>query len=213
MADVMQVGNQQIQKGMAVGAKSELSNVRRLSKRALTLPLEVQERISDAVDEQFGQRFWEDKFGNQTRKRIANVLFMSVQKGWTLQETAAFLMQDRFGIFTKERALRIARTETTAALGGGAWIARQEAIAEGAIIGEEWNAILDSRTRNMHKFADGQVTARDALGLWYVRDRNGNILADGPEFVLGNERARYPGDPNLSAENRVNCRCAANAVV
>lgn len=522
ITEVMKVANDQILRGFRRGARMELSNVRVIAKRATALPLEVQEKISDALDHQFNQDFWEDNFGKSTRRRLANVLFRSMQEGWTLQETADFLRQDRFGIFSIDRALRIARTEclpgdatvnaadvtaiyrrwysgpliqivtksgrefsctanhpvltpqgwraagelqvganlvcdrrhgklssstgnvnvknppitiseifdslsavfvterfcgrkpdfhgdgrdsdvdilrpngilgignftpisksiaqniftpsdmccvlaatsgqpfnggipvnqlhrfikisdldstisqnslndafastmltsqsfqgfssqvpfcnrlfgnvlsdeaaissidqersgicktaaypsrltnrldlinakssiigntvgtqpsqvevddvlflgirerwsghvynlttidgyflsgglytgnTTGALNGGAWIARQEAIREGSVIGEEWNAILDSRLRNLHRFANGQVSFQDAVGRWMVRTIGGDIIADGREFVLGDERARYPGDPKLSAANRVNCRCVATAVV
>ena len=213
MADVQKTGNQQIERGMIVGAKSELSQVRRLAKRAVSLPLEVQEQISDAIDAQFNSWFWEHNFGDATRRRISNALFQAATEGFTLQETVELLRLDRFGIFSKVRAERIARTELTGALNGGAWIARQEAIDEGAIVGEEWNAILDDRTRNKHRQAHGQVSERDSIGVWYVRDANGYTLAEGREFVLGTERARYPGDPNLSAGNRIYCRCTTNAVV
>ncbi len=212
--EIMKVANDQILRGFRRGARTELSNVRVIAKRSATaLPLEVQERISDALDKQFNQDFWEENFGKSTRRRLANVLFRSMQEGWTLQETADFLRQDRFGIFSIDRALRIARTESTGALNGGAWIARQEAIRDGSVIGEEWNAILDARLRNTHRFANGQVSFQDAMGRWMVRTVSGDIIADGREFVLGDERARYPGDPKLSAANRVNCRCVSTAVV
>ncbi len=211
--EIMKVANDQILRGFRRGARTELSNVRVIAKRVSTLPLEVQEKISDALDKQFNQDFWEENFSRSTRRRLANVLFRSMQEGWTLQETADFLRQDRFGIFSIDRALRIARTETTGALNGGAWIARQEAIRDGSVIGEEWNAILDARLRNTHRFANGQVSFQDAVGRWMVRTVSGDIIADGREFVLGDERARYPGDPKLSAENRVNCRCVTTAVV
>ena len=116
--DMMKVANDHIRKGYKRGAKAELSQVRGLAKRLPQISLELQDNISDAVDEEFNQDFWEANFGNSTRRRLANVLFGAVQDGWTLQETAEFLQQDKFGIFSKERATRIARTEMTAAMNG-----------------------------------------------------------------------------------------------
>lgn len=212
--DVRKVANEQIARGMRHGARQELSQVRRLKKRArVELPLEVQEQISDAIDEMFSSYFWENNFGNATRRRISNLLFTATTQGWTLQETAQALSQDKFGAFTKTRADRVARTEITAALNSGAWISRQSALDEGVLLGEEWNAILDDRLRRKHRFAHGQVVERDSIGDWYVRGADGITLAEGRAFLLVNERARFPGDPNLSAGNRIHCRCTVEAVV
>lgn len=54
-----------------------------------------------------------------------------------------------------------------------------------------WVAILDERTRDWHADADGQVAEV------------------GQPFVVDGESLDYPGDPNGSPENIINCRCTA----
>lgn len=55
-----------------------------------------------------------------------------------------------------------------------------------------WNAILDSKTREAHAEADGQVV-----------DVNSSFIVDGEELS-------YPRDENGSAGNTINCRCIAS---
>jgi hypothetical protein len=52
-----------------------------------------------------------------------------------------------------------------------------------------WVAVLDNQTRPEHAFADGQSV-----------DIN-------ESFDVGGEELEYPGDPNGSAGNIINCRC------
>lgn len=186
----------------AVGAR-RLTRI--LTKRFNTLPFEMQVAISDMLDEQFSSDFWVQNFGEATRRRIANLLFRSIQEGMTPAETFELLRQDRLGIFSMTRAERIARTEVTAMLNGGAYLARRQGWADGLVIGEQWSAILDRVTRNSHRAAHGQTVSQGADGRMVVRDINNQEIAEGRLFVIGSERARFPGDPNLSAANRVHC--------
>jgi len=54
-----------------------------------------------------------------------------------------------------------------------------------------WIAVLDQKTRLGHVFADGQVVSADA------------------PFLVDGEYLRFPGDPNGSPGNIINCRCAS----
>lgn len=54
-----------------------------------------------------------------------------------------------------------------------------------------WVAILDDRTRDWHAEADGQEVGIDE------------------PFIVNGEELDYPGDPNGSDENIINCRCAS----
>lgn len=55
-----------------------------------------------------------------------------------------------------------------------------------------WIAILDKRTRQSHAEADfQQVNVND-------------------DFFIGGNRAKFPRDPNLPAEESINCRCIAD---
>jgi hypothetical protein len=54
-----------------------------------------------------------------------------------------------------------------------------------------WVSVLDERTRDWHAEADGQ-----------------EVGADEP-FIVNGEELDYPGDPNGSPENIINCRCVS----
>ena len=86
-----------------------------------------------------------------------------------------------------ERATLIARTETIAATNGANMAAYR---ISGVELRKEWLATGDARTRDTHRAASGQLVERDA------------------PFTVGGYPADYPGDPNLPASERVNCRCA-----
>jgi SPP1 gp7 family putative phage head morphogenesis protein len=80
---------------------------------------------------------------------------------------------------------RIARTETIRASNFGALESYQQAGAEK----KEWMAELDERVRDTHREADGQVKAVDE------------------PFDVGGEELMFPGDPDGSPEETINCRC------
>lgn len=89
-------------------------------------------------------------------------------------------------LFYRWQALRIARTETTGASNYGA------SIASGVVnyvIEKEWISGADGRTRMDHAYADSQK------------------VLEHDSFNVGGERMKYPGDPNGSAGNVINCRC------
>jgi len=94
----------------------------------------------------------------------------------------------------KARAERIARTEATGALNAGADATRGELADLGLVTGKTWLAVLDKDTRDDHEEANGQTVG--------VND----------PFKVGGEECAYPGDVNLSAGQRVNCRCVAVSV-
>ena len=92
---------------------------------------------------------------------------------------------------TAARALRIIRTEGQTAMNSGqdaAYYKAEKAGVEGRYI---WDATLDGRTRREHGDMD-QKARNEKTGLFA-----------GP----GSEVSRYPADMNLSAGNRINCRC------
>jgi hypothetical protein len=91
--------------------------------------------------------------------------------------------------------LRIIRTEGMAAINAGQNDAYARAKANGIDLNEVWDATLDGKTRPSHQQADG--TKKDENGYFYV----------------GGEKARYPCDENLTAGERINCRCRIRAEI
>ena len=93
------------------------------------------------------------------------------------------------------QALRIARTESTAAAN---YAALQAAEVSGYMMVKEWISATDHRTRD-HKKGDEY----DHLHM------NGQQVPLRDEFVFndGDDKLQYPGDPTGEAGNIINCRC------
>ena len=79
----------------------------------------------------------------------------------------------------------IARTETIKMSNAGA----NALYKDWGVFKQEWLATNDARTRPDHLAASGQV------------------VSVGGTFTVGGEQLRYPGDPNGSLENTIQCRC------
>lgn len=94
-------------------------------------------------------------------------------------------------------AIRILRTEGRTAQSAGQEYTYLQAKKKGIDGREIWDATLDGRTRPSHGAMDGASKTDEG---WVLL--NGGTTA-GPNGEL----AMYPGDPNLSAGERINCRC------
>lgn len=199
-----EVANRQVLRGLARGvrmtlhltdsvAKIDTSNFgfpQDLDVDAFRMTRAMQQATKQILDETYGQQYWQN-IGTVTRNKLQRTIQRGLREAMSSKEVAREIEQDKSGIFSRERANRIARTETTGALNGGAWLARQELYKDGIITEEEWLAIKDEDTRSTHFDADGQ--RKGQLGF----------------FTVGGEQARFPGDPLLSAGERINCRCTA----
>ena len=93
--------------------------------------------------------------------------------------------------FNRPQALRIARTETTAAAN---FAATEASGVSGFVMLKEWISALDARTRDDHSAV------------------NGKRVPEGEAFSVGGEKLLYPGDPRGSAGNVVNCRCTVATI-
>ena len=85
------------------------------------------------------------------------------------------------------KTLRIAKTEGHRIQCESAYNVQVRAKQKGATIVKQWDSTLDSRTRESHQKLDGEIVN--------VNEKFSNGLL-------------YPGDPNGSASEVVNCRCA-----
>jgi uncharacterized protein with gpF-like domain len=84
------------------------------------------------------------------------------------------------------RAMVIARTEVISASNFGSQLGAR---STGLQLEKQWLATPDTRTRDSHADADGQTRKLDE------------------EYIVGGEALMFPGDPQGSAENVINCRC------
>lgn len=125
-----------------------------------------------------------------TRKKIISILNEGIQKNMTLNEIAQRLMSP---MMHRQRAMRIARTETTRAMNAGILVAAATLPYK---VKKQWITSEDERVR-------GNPFSHVAL--------HGTTLPLEVAFNNG-EHIRFPGDPNASPENVINCRCVLNIV-
>lgn len=140
-----------------------------------------------------------------SEREIAALLQQGAREGWSVPQmqrglTQMFQQWIDGGVdaadFAGERlppyrAEAIARTETIRAANAGS-----EAIYRAnAVERKEWLAAIDSRTRDSHAIASGQIVGMDEA------------------FQVGGFAMRYPGDPNAPPGETVNCRCVVLPVM
>jgi len=141
---------------------------------------------------------------------IASSLFLAlgsdIGSSSASNEAIAASSQKEFNRKTRSRPQTIAVTETQTASEGSKEI-EAERVAETAaqsanttpseVMSKEWVAVLDSRTRSAHVFADGQRVSIDEV------------------FEVDGEELMFPGDESRGASvgNIINCRCIASYVV
>lgn len=125
-----------------------------------------------------------------TRESVIQALDESLDL--PISEQASYMV-DKLGDpdFTRNRALVIARTESTTAAGCGALLGADSSDYETA---KMWLSVLDANTRPTHVEANGeQVSLNDT-------------------FVVGDDLMQYPGDISASAKEVINCRCTVAIV-
>lgn len=123
----------------------------------------------------------------ETRQRVAQTIAAGVAEDMTKDEIAD-MIKAAYADMKTSRAFTISRTEVGAAYGfGNHEGARQGAAQYGLALEKAWLSSRDDRVRDRHQLMDGEVAAMDA------RYSNG---------------LKYPGDPDGSAEEVINCRCA-----
>jgi SPP1 gp7 family putative phage head morphogenesis protein len=122
-----------------------------------------------------------------TYRAIQQALADGVAQGWSIEELATAI-RSVFSTASQQRAEMIARTEVLSAY-NGAQALEAALLPEDVVAGKEWVSVRDERVRDAHGEADGQTVA----------------VAD--PFSVEAEELLYPGDPNGSPDNIINCRC------
>lgn len=138
-----------------------------------------------------------------TRLWLVRALAQAFIEGLTQTETVKSILEV-VGSISKMRARTIARTETHGAANYGANVAVKKTDLP---MNREWISAQDPRTRSTedgdlfdHLGADGQVVGADQP--FQIAKLNG-----------GSEALMFPGDPNGSAGNVINCRCSLGFIV
>jgi len=125
------------------------------------------------------------KIDETTKDILKNIIEVKKLDGYSNVMIAGFITEN-IDSLTNYRSARIARTEVHT----GTNTAIHESVALTERVQEhEWGGALDERERSAHAAAEGQ-----------------RVPMDQPFLVMA-EELRYPGDPNGSAANVINCRC------
>lgn len=149
------------------------------------LPQYVIDAIRQAWRELEQQPYWLE-IQKATATKLTELISAGIQEGLNGSDMRKSIQLALAGI-GRTRADAIARTETTLAYNSGHEAAYQGLAADGIEFQKKWMAVVDGDTRESHAAANGQAAGADGL------------------FTVGGEQARYPGDSNLSAAERVNC--------
>lgn len=118
--------------------------------------------------------------GDTTRRQIQRQIQEMIDKGESIEWLTQQLESSEF---TAWRAEMIARTESNRAINYGAQIGAEKT---GFKTLKEWVSVHDNRTRHSHIQLDGVTRPQ------------------GQEFREG---LQFPGDPNASGSETINCRC------
>lgn len=125
--------------------------------------------------------------------KVNSQILQGVLQGESADQMAQRLMN--VSTMNQESALRNARTAVTSAQNKGRVDAMHQCEDDGVIMGKEWIATQDERTREAHAELDRVVVKIDEP----FENEIGQIM--------------YPGDPNADPANTYNCRCTIAEVV
>lgn len=159
----------------------------------LELSPEIVQEVIASVTVQLEQPYWRTS-AETFREAVAEIIADGIQEGVGVRTMASQIRERLDGPQAAMRALRIARTETTAALNAGSNVAAQELRDAGVGIVKRWVATLDDRVRPTHLALDSIAVGEDE------------------NFDVGGFPAPYPAHVSLPAKERVNCRCARQFV-
>jgi HK97 family phage portal protein len=137
-----------------------------------------------------------------TRAEIKNIIMMGINAGWAIgdeetPDTIAYAIGQLYlDQIIPNRSETIARTETMTAANKGSLSGAQQAESEfGARLLKIWIPTQDGDTRDTH----AEMSSHPAIALT-------------AKFRVGQSLGEYPADWELSARERINCRCAVGYV-
>lgn len=129
---------------------------------------------------------------NTQKKAILQVLAQGAQEGWSAEQMARAIT----GMpYTRRHARVVVRTETVRAANAGAELTAQRSEF---VLDKEWVSAHDDRVRRPPK---------SRFDHW---DLDGQVVPADRPFFSGGEELEFPGDPNGSPGNVIQCRCTVS---
>jgi len=173
-------------------ARLGMQDVREQSSAAYHLKQEVEDSWFDEVErwlqEEGGQEI--RQISETVRQDIIDILVDAREDGAGAEEMARML-EEEIEEVNRRRGRVIARTEVVSASNKAS---QHGAKQTSLTLEKEWFDSDDARVRRSHRIVDGQRVPMDDPYRW-----------NSPES--GRVTARYPGDPQLPAAERIACRC------
>lgn len=136
------------------------------------------------------------KIDDTTRREIKDIIMLGIANGLPIgnkdtPKTIAFEIEKLYlDQIIPNRSEVIARTETMTAASKGSLDGAQQAAQQGARIRKYWISTPDDDTRDSHR----NMSQRDPIPLNDLFNVNGSF-------------GEFPADAQLSAKERINCRC------
>ena len=158
-----------------------------MDQEAMVRAVQLDSKISDGLYSGIGENVADLK------KRITAEVSRGIAQGSDFHQIAKQIRGHMMGAYTKKtggalyRSELIARTEGHRIQVQGTMDACYKARDKGADVVKQWDATLDSRTRESHQAVDGEIRELDE------------------KFSNG---LMFPGDPSGGAAEVCNCRCA-----
>jgi len=173
-----------------LAARREYFFMRNTDKGALDFLIEAWRQVfyTYAINYAYRQ---ESELSETTKNEIRYALSVAYDNNLNTDETAAYIRKRVYNEISRSRAVMIARTETGTAAslgkmtGGKSWLSEQGQKGYKEFIGR-----ADERERHTH---------------WEL---NNDIIPIDEPFKFGTDLAQFPCDVNLSAAERINCRCS-----
>lgn len=134
-------------------------------------------------------------------KKVNSQILQGILQGESAEQMKKRLMN--VTNMNKESAMRNARTAFTSAQNKGRLDAMEKAEEDGIIMGKEWIASQDERTREWHSELDRKIVPVDEPFIAHIV--SGKRVFD--------DEIMYPADPNADPANTYNCRCTIAEVV
>lgn len=125
---------------------------------------------------------------------VADILVKAQDEGWTEYQTKRHLSK---ALIPKQQPGEPR----------GAYRARVSALARGAATRQASEETLEKAKKHRKVHNKKWVTQHDGRVRHMHADADGQVVNLNERFIVGGEYLDYPGDPNGSAGNVVNCRC------